>query len=126
VTTNSTTRTTTTKRFPVRSAIAAATLAVGAMLLSTGVAHAQSEESIKSDCESEVGGTYTTTVDPNGNTRSTCCYEGMTGLTHCDVYFNGEWDEKQSFHRPPVSAPTTPPAANHVPITARPPAAVAR
>ena len=99
--------------------VAAVVAAVTALSFATGVAQAkETEEQIKSGCASEVGGTYTTSTS-NGHTTSKSCYEGIFGVTHCDVYVyvyvDGEWDEGQSFNeqspKPPLpgAPPVVPP-----------------
>ncbi len=103
----------------------ASTVIGGALMLSAPSAFAQPEQDIKSEC-AESGGTYTTHTDPRGDVRSSCCYEGIFGMQHCDVYINGVLDDDQSFHTPPVSSPppSGPPPANNVPITIKEPGAL--
>jgi hypothetical protein len=74
--------------------------------MASGLAQAKdSETTIKNDCTSEVDGTYTTTVDSNGHRTSKCCYEGIFGVTHCDVFVDGEYDGGQSFNEQPPTPP---------------------
>ncbi len=40
-----------------------------------------------------------------GGRTSKCCYEGMTGMSHCDVYYDGEWNDGDSYRD---DTPTTP------------------
>jgi hypothetical protein len=96
--------------FRVRTFIAAGALAAAALSMASGLAQAKdSETTIQSDCTSEVGGTYTTTVDSNGHRTSKCCYEGIFGVTHCDVFVDGEYDGGQSFNEQPPKPPVTGP-----------------
>jgi hypothetical protein len=96
--------------FRVRTFIAAGALAAAALSMASGLAQAKdSETTIQNDCTSEVGGTYTTTVDSNGHRTSKCCYEGIFGVTHCDVFVDGEYDGGQSFNEQPPKPPVTGP-----------------
>ncbi|WP_155948827.1 hypothetical protein [Mycobacterium sp. URHB0044] len=97
--------------FRLRTFIAAGALAAAALSMASGLAQAKdSETTIKNDCTSQVGGTYTTTVDSNGHRTSKCCYEGLFGVTHCDVFVDGEYDDGQSFlEQPPVKPPVVGP-----------------
>lgn len=96
--------------FRLRTFIAAGALAAAALSMASGLAQAKdSETTIKNDCTSEVDGTYTTTVDSNGVRTSKCCYEGIFGVTHCDVFVDGEYDGGQSFNEQPPKPPVTGP-----------------
>jgi hypothetical protein len=105
-----------TTRAHVPTIIAAAAIAVGGIWTATAVAIAQPESDIKSEC-ADSGGRYTTTT-ADGHTTSSCCYENIFGITHCDVFKDGEISDGDSFNQPPTK--TKPPVTmSKVPPPAR-------
>ena len=93
------------RRSHVPTFIAAGAVALGGIFTATAIANAQPEADIKSEC-ADSGGTYTTTT-ADGHTTSSCCYEGIFGVMHCDVYKDGELSDGDSYNGPPTK--TKPP-----------------
>jgi hypothetical protein len=63
-----------------------------------------SESQIKSDCEQNAGGHYSTYVR-NGNRISQCCYKDIKGKMNCDYYVNGNYDGTQEWNALPPPPP---------------------
>ncbi len=112
-------------RWLLPAALLPTAAALTAMILSAP-AYAESEQTIKQNCESE-GGSYSTTVNSNGDRVSQCCYrtnQGLNTIHHlqCFYYVNGQydgntiWNEDQPpVTQPPVGQPGPPPPATAAP-----------
>ncbi len=108
-------------------------VALAVMILTAPAAYAESEQSIQDRCTSD-GGSYSTTVNSNGDRVSQCCYRTNQGLNtvhhlQCFYYVNGQydgntiWNEDQPpVTQPPVAQPGLPPPATAAPGGAMPPA----
>lgn len=81
---------------------------VTATILTAPPAYALSESQIKSDCEQNAGGHYSTYVR-NGKRISQCCYKDIKGTMSCDYYVNGNYDGTQEWNAQPPPPPDTPP-----------------
>ncbi|MBI3224742.1 MAG: hypothetical protein HYZ39_06755 [Mycolicibacterium cosmeticum] len=88
----------------------AAAIAAAGMGLLAPAAYAQPKSEAQTECsDPEAGGDYSSGTDAGGNTVEKCCYEGLSGVTHCDVWVNGKWNKDQSFlEQPPTAPPVTP------------------
>lgn len=95
------------------SVLGAGAIAAAGMGLLAPAAHAQPNNTPKSEAQTEcsdpeAGGDYSSGTDAAGNTIEKCCYEGLSGVTHCDVWVNGKWDKDKSFlEQPPTGSPVT-------------------
>ncbi len=114
--------------------IGAGALAFGGLALLAPTAIAQPKTEAQSECAEE-GDEYTSTTT-NGHTTEKCCYEGILGVWHCDVWVDGTYDSGQSFLEqsptttvtptgpPPVKNPTRAPAgqmpSSKLPVTRAP------
>lgn len=87
--------------------IGAGAIAFGGMALLAPAANAEPKTEAQTEC-SEAGGDYSSESDAGGNTFEKCCYEGMLGVTHCDVWVNGKWNDDLSFHEEPATPPSRP------------------
>ena len=91
----------------------AAVAIVAASIFTAPADYALSETQIKSDCEQNAGGHYSTYVR-NGNRISQCCYKDIKGKMNCDYYVNGNYDGTQEWNAlppPDSSQPGPPPEA---------------
>lgn len=87
--------------------VGAGALAFGGMTLLAPAALAEPKTEAQTEC-GEAGGDYSSESDGGGNRFEKCCYEGMMGVTHCDVWVNGVWNDDLSFLEEPGTPPTTP------------------
>lgn len=93
--------------------LGAGAIAIGGVGLLAPIANAQPNTTPKSEGQTEcsdpeAGGDYSSGTDAAGNTIEKCCYEGLSGVTHCDVWVNGKWDKDKSFLETPTGSPVTP------------------
>jgi len=102
----------------LRAVIAAGGVAFGVALVTAPVVYAQPESEIKSEC-ADSDGRYTTTVDSAGHRTSTCCYENIFGITHCDVFKDGAISDGDSFNQGPAGPTKAPVGVPQVPPPAR-------
>jgi hypothetical protein len=102
----------------LRAFIVAGAIAFGAALVSAPIVYAQPESEIKSEC-ADSDGRYTTTVDSEGHRTSTCCYENIFGITHCDVFKDGAISDGDSFNQGPAGPTKAPVVVPQVPPPAR-------
>jgi hypothetical protein len=86
--------------------IGAGAIAFGGVALLAPAANAQPKTEAQTECTQE-GDEYSSSTS-NGHTTEKCCYEGMLGVWHCDVWVDGVWDGGQSFHEQPPTPPITP------------------
>jgi hypothetical protein len=110
----STTTTTPAWRRLTATVLGAGAIAIGGMaLLAPAAAYAEpntagTESAGHKECR-EAGGDYSSESDAGGNTFEKCCYQSIfSGVTHCDVWVNGEWNKDLSFHEEPPVAPPKP------------------
>ena len=94
--------------------IGAAAIAIGGMaLFAPAAAFAQpvgsgAESAAHKECR-EAGGDYSSESDAGGNTFEKCCFQSIfSGVTHCDVWVNGEWNDDLSSHEEPPVVPPKP------------------
>ncbi len=73
----------------------------------------RTEQDIKQDCESGVGGVYGTTVE-GGNRKSTCLYIDDHGNEWIDNYKNGKFTGTQGPFRPKTTPSPPPPGATAI------------
>lgn len=104
--------TNTTWRRLTATVLGAGAIAIGGMALLAPAANAQpvggAESAAHKECR-EAGGDYSSESDAGGNTFEKCCYEGLiSGVIHCDVWVNGEWNGDLSSHEEPTTPPVTP------------------
>ncbi len=108
---------------------ASAAIAVGA-IAGPAVASAEpvnpnpklTEKQIKNDCEvqdKDAGGSYSTSVDKNGNRQSTCSYFDTDGNLWIDHYTNGTFGGTTGPFRPKQPTPPSavvilPPGATNI------------
>jgi hypothetical protein len=107
-----TTTNTTTWRRLAATVLGAGAIAIGGMALLAPAAYAQpvggAESAAHKECR-EAGGEYSSESDAGGNTFEKCCYEGLiSGVIHCDVWVNGEWNGDLSSHEEPTNTPPKP------------------
>jgi hypothetical protein len=92
-----------------------------ATILTAAPSYALSESQIKSDCEQNAGGHYSTYVR-NGKRISQCCYKDIRGTMTCDYYVNGNYDGTQEWNKTPPPPDTTPPGPPPGVMNPNPPA----
>src|SRR4051794_36730969 len=111
-TTTTTSTTTSTWRRLTATVIGAGAIAIGGMAMFAPAANAQpvdsgSESAAHKECR-EAGGDYSSSTS-GGKTTESCCFQSIfSGVTHCDVWVNGEWNDGLSFHEEPTATPPKP------------------
>lgn len=96
------------RRFTV-TVLGAGAIAISGLGLLAPTAFAQPQSEAQTECsDPEAGGDYSSGTDSAGNTVESCCFESLSGITHCDVWVNGKWDKDRSFREEPTAPPVTP------------------
>jgi hypothetical protein len=84
-------------------------VALAGTMLTAPAAYALTEQQIADECKT-AGGTYTTSIAPDGSQDSACCYKDIKGNKYCDYYLNGKYlGTGPGRVNPPPTGPTEQP-----------------